>query len=463
MARLVKEELVPPLLSEEKIFDRIDAIFKGAEFLRRPNGSLEEAFPYESSFCVTALVSFDLLSAIHLLENRLDENTKSKYLSIVRPMMSFLNQADETHAFISNHLATAAAALCKWSLLTGDPGEQRGRLFLDRILNQQSEEGWFKEYDGADPGYQSLCIYYLADLHLLRPDLQLLEPLQRSIQFLWYFAHPDGSFGGCYASRNTRFYYPAGLEALASEIPEAAALAEFMHQSITHQKVVTLNGIDEPNLIPMFNAYCWATALYKKGQIKNQVSEATIPALSPGSWRKDFLQAGILINKDENNYTIISWHKGGVCYNFKGGKMYINAGVVVRDKKGRLYSTQASQKDNQITQNQNQITVESCFTRMHKKIPSPYHFILLRIFNVSFMRNRWFREWAKKILVWFLITGKKRLPVRNRRTISFQDEINITDELIGNSIGLQVVSLKSSFSDIHMASQGYWQKQDDES
>lgn len=199
LARLVAADLLPPWLSEPAALRRIEAMFHGAGRLRRRNGSLEEAFPHESSFCVTALVAFDLLSALRLLGSRIEDRPRARCLEIVRPMVEFLLAADEHHGFISNHLATAAAALFAWDSLAGeDLAARRGRVFLERILSAQSPEGWFREYEGADPGYQTLATYYLAALHQLRPDLELLEPLRRSIRFLWRFAHPDGSFGGHY-------------------------------------------------------------------------------------------------------------------------------------------------------------------------------------------------------------------------------------------------------------------------
>ena len=91
------------------------------------------------------------------------------------------------------------------SNLTNECDDGRVRELLDRILKHQSAEGWFKEYEGADPGYQSLCTYYLADVHRMRPNFDLADPLRESVRFLWHFAHPDGSFGGIYGSRNTRF------------------------------------------------------------------------------------------------------------------------------------------------------------------------------------------------------------------------------------------------------------------
>ena len=105
-------------------------------------------------------------------------------------MFSYLVKADETHALISNHLATAVAALARWHRRTGDiQAESKAKNLLARILANQSVEGWFSEYQGADPGYQSLCTYYLADVHRVRPDWQLLEPLRASISFLQHLAH----------------------------------------------------------------------------------------------------------------------------------------------------------------------------------------------------------------------------------------------------------------------------------
>ena len=467
LARLIANGLLPGYLSEQSISRRIGGMFTGAAALRRPNGSMEEAFPHESSFCVTALVAYDLLTAIELLDSRLDPARREYYLSVVRPMISFLHDAKETHAFISNHLATAAVALYKWSALSKEAGEARGKEILDQLLKGQHDEGWFREYEGADPGYQTLCTYYLTDLHRLRPDLNLLKPLHRSIQFLWHFAHPDGSFGGLYGSRNTRLYFPSGIEYLANEIPEAGVLATFMRDSIKNQTTVTLAAMDEPNLIPMFNAYCWAAAI-RHGEMEGNRERPEsvgleLPALSSTPYRKVFKGGGLVVDRGPDRYTVISWHKGGVCHHFQDGKTYIDAGIVARDQKGRLYSTQTYQANSKITLDKGKIAIDSHLVLLRKKLPSPYQFILLRILNLTLMRSTVIRNWIKKRLVRYLITGKTMTKVQNRRTISLDEKFNVTDEWIGHSNGFKRIDLKSPFAAIHMASQGYWQKQDDSS
>jgi len=335
MARLWKSKQWPYPTQEKQFVNRIDSLFAGTSALLRMDGSLEEAFPNEGSYCVTALVAFDLLSALNLLQEDIDDSTHLRWRCVISPMIDFLIEADETHAVISNHLATAVAALVKWHDLTGDQNaEIRGRQLLDRILSHQSEEGWFMEYAGADPGYQSLCTYYLADVHIMRPDWNLYRPLSQSIKFLHHFAHPDGSFGGLYGSRCTRFYYPAGIVALSKEMPEAAELACFMLESIKKQCVVTLSSMDEPNLVPMFNAYCWAAELFGAGKTDVIFSTPSLPAVSSTCFRHHFPQAGLIVDRGLNHYSIISTNKGGVVYHFVGGKaVIVNAGVVVKNSK----------------------------------------------------------------------------------------------------------------------------------
>ena len=159
--------------------------------------------------------------------------------------------------------------------------EKKINKLLQRILQNQSSEGWFREYSGADPGYQTLCTYYLVDAHIQQPSLNLLPALRKSIKFLWHFAQPDGSFGGLYGSRCTRFYFPSGILALANEIQKARALAAFMSNSVMNKTVVTLSSIDEPNLVPMFNSYCWAATL-QKTQKKFKKPLQLIPSMSHG-------------------------------------------------------------------------------------------------------------------------------------------------------------------------------------
>jgi hypothetical protein len=460
MARLWRAGQWPYATSPELFLQRIDALFDGARRLTRRDGSLEEAFPNEGSYCVTALVAFDLLCALDLLAPELTPQMAERWKAVVAPMVSFLDAADETHAFISNHLATAAAALVRWHALTADArSERRARGIVERILGQQSSEGWFKEYDGADPGYQSLCTYYLADVHRCRPDWQLAAPLASSVRFLWHFAHPDGSFGGLYGSRCTRLFYPAGLEALARDIPEAAALAQHMALSIAAGRVVTLASMDEPNLVPMFNAYCWAAALWPDRP--PVPAGVVLPALRHDCSRLHFAQAGLWIDAGPRHYTVVSTHKGGVVVHCRDGQLVdSDAGVVVRNPAGRLGSTQTLAADNRVHLDGEFLVVAAPIRPMPKRLPTPAGFLVLRLLCLSVFRARSLREWVKRRLVKMLIAGQRTWPASNLRRIRLGPELTISDDTT-LARGYACVEAPGEFVSIHMASQGYWQVQDE--
>jgi hypothetical protein len=462
LARLWRHGLWPYATLPGYFLQRINMLFQGAATLTRNDGSLEEAFPNEGSYCVTALVAFDLLCALDLLRDEIDSTTQARWIATVQPMIGYLIKADETHAIISNHLATAVAALVRWHHLTQDASaETRARELLDSILGQQSSEGWFREYEGADPGYQSLCAYYLADVHRLRADWNLTEPLRKSIRFLWHFAHPDGSFGGLYGSRCTRFYYPAGVLALANEIPEAAVLANYMATSIENQTVVTLLAMDEPNLVPMFNAYCWAAALANDGNRLLPAEELELPALSTKALRQYYPQAGLLVDRGERHYTIVSIHKGGVVSHFVADRPPVhNDGIVVRNPSGRFGSSQAYAANNKAEWQGDRLIIEAAIAPMPKQLTSPLQFLALRTLCISAFRFTRLRERVKQRLVRLLITGTKPWPARNLRTIYLGPGLTVIDAPELPS-GYQRVDHIQSFVPIHMASQGYWQRQDE--
>lgn len=460
LARLWSAGLWPYPTTRSVFLERIDAMIEAASKLTRRDGSLEEAFPHEGSYCVTALVAFDLLCALDLLDEEITPVRREHWEASIRPMLRYLIRADETHALISNHLATAVAALARWHRRTGDmQAELKAKDLLARILAHQSVEGWFCEYQGADPGYQSLCTYYLADVHLLRPDWQLLEPLRASISFLQYFAHPDGSFGGIYGSRCTRFYYPAGVLALAPDIPEAAALALFMGASVAKERTVTLSAIDEPNLIPMFNAYAWAAVECSHAE---RLTPKSIPAIEKVCFRRFYPEAGLLIDRGLSHYSIISTHTGGVVYHFSDNypSPLIDAGIVVIDPHRRYGSTQGYSRDNVVKLSQDEISITADITAMPKQWPSPLQFVVIRLLSLTAFRSSIFREWIKGRLVNMLITRRQVWPISNRRCIRLGSSLSIEDRP-NTKPGFSVLHDPGPFVAIHMASQGYWQIQDE--
>ncbi|MDR7866259.1 MAG: hypothetical protein RIN56_05525 [Sporomusaceae bacterium] len=462
LARLAASGLLPDYLTDAFVEKKIQSLFEGAKMLTRANGSMEEAFPYESSFCVTALAAYDLLSCLEVQEALLSKSEFASRIEIIAPMVAFLQKAEENHGIISNHLATGAAALYKWNNFIEDSkAEKKGHLLLDRILKNMSPEGWMREYDGADPGYQTLALHYLADLHRIRPDLELGEVLSKSVRFLSYFAHPDGSFGGLYGSRNTRFFFPSGLEYLAGENPTAATLAGFMRNAIKHLRTVTLLTMDEPNLIPMFNSYCWAAALAKSVK-DSSIQLGLLPCSDTRLKDVHFQQAGIFIKSTPEHYTVVAIKKGGVVasYSRDGTNRMIDGGsIVVRER--TAYSTQIfGEHETEWDNGTLSVTVEP--RAINHRYPKPWQFILLRVLNITMMRNRWFNGIIKKMLVAMLMTNIKKYGTTLIRKINFSGGLaHVRCEWKEYKPEHAQLYSGGEFKSIHMASAGYWQRGDE--
>lgn len=216
--------------------------------------------------------------------------------------------------------------------------------------------------------------------------------------------------------------------------------------------------------MPMFNSYAWAAAMKLEAKLtceeKNQ--ELILPCKDQSKMRIFYPKAGLFLDRGPNHYSVISTHKGGVIYHFQNGcRTLIDAGVVVSNKNAQLGSTQGFNQNNLIRQREECLEIKSSITVMPKKLPDPLQFILIRIFGWTFFQSTTLRELIKRVLVNLLITRRQTWPVTNLRIIHFGEALFFEDRtsLISD---YTVVENISNFVPIHMASQGYWQIQDEE-
>ena len=160
---LTHEDDDNPYYSEPKLLEWITGGFDFWVDIQRPSGDFDEAYPFERSLAATAFTSFYLAEAWRLLAGRLPPEAESRFRRALDRAGDWLMKNDERHGFLSNHLAAAATALYHaYQICEAERFEARSVYFLDRILEHQSEEGWYDEYGGADPGYQSHGSFYLA-------------------------------------------------------------------------------------------------------------------------------------------------------------------------------------------------------------------------------------------------------------------------------------------------------------
>lgn len=455
LAIAIKLELIE---SPGFVLKVIDSAIKAIAKIRAKNGSLVEAYPNEHSFCVTALVAFDVLSAIRHLRDHISPEQKKEYLNIIRPLIRFITHNDEEHAIISNHLATVVAAIELWNALSGEKSG-RGKELMGIIYSHQSEEGWFREYDGADPGYQTLCTYYLFCAYEITEDERLFRSLQKSAAFLKYFAHPDGTIGGLYGSRNTEVYYPAGVVALTSVSDDFALIACLLHKGVLEGNHIFPQDVDIGNFTVLLNAYAVAAVHYEK--CRKAFGEAQYLAPYENVFSKNFKHAGIYIRSTSQYYAIINHKKGGALKVFNKNTARINSedgGLFGRLANGKSFSTQ--QFDQQLMFNDH--TLNANFYITNELYLSPLNCILLRLLGIMLFRSIPLGNAFKKFIVKKLITGKKKIDGRAVRHFDFLENKIVVHETITKPRGCVAIGHFGKCTAIHMASSGYYLRQDEQ-
>lgn len=450
LSALLKMGAFGPAVDPDRIRALVNSMLAATPRLMRADGSFEEALPYEQSYCVTALVVHDHLCAAERLADQADDRAIELSVALA-PAVRFLVRRDETHGFISNHLATAAAALLRWDKLHGDAAARgKAEQLISRILDRQSSEGWFDEYGGADPGYQTLCMTHLADAAAVLNSPQLWDALDRGARFLANFAHPDGSFGGIYASRATRIYYPAAMELLGDRFAQARALADWMRPAIRDQAPVTLSAIDTPNLSPVFNNYCQALAVAPA----QDPSDPPSPASVGRHWMPE---AGLLADIGPNHHSIISARKAVICH-WQEDRMVLNdTGLVIEAVDGKHLTSQGDPETGFELDGEH-LVLEGKLAARSMPLPNPYNVLILRLLSVSVMRIPAVGALVKRMIAGLLVSARGKSAGRFRRDITLGRDLSVEDSW--EQRDLKRVSVDEPFSVIHMASSGYWQRSD---
>jgi hypothetical protein len=448
------------LEGNEKTLQWARASLKYWQNLQHSDGSFDEAYPREQSLAATAFTCFYLGEAYLMLIEDLPESDKDSLLDTFFKAGNWLCSNDEKHGILSNHLAVAAVSLFVIYKITGDTRfEQRTKYFLNRIYTYQSKEGWYEEYGGADVGYQTHTIFYLARLWQYTHDEELLESLKKSIYFQKYFIHPDGTIGGEYSSRNTEFYLPAGFEILASVCPDAALIAKYMRGSVNVQTGVGLASMDAQNFMPLFNNYLFAAEYSEDLDSTN----GSLPFEQEGEW--EFPDAGLLVKSNSNYHAILSLSKGGVLkiYDCKKKKLYLSdCGFWTVFENGKVASNQGLNRSGHINREGNKFKIEVPFTEIKQKTFSPFLFVLFRLFSLTFGKVRSIAYWLKILLVKVLVTGHQPVPINFTRKVRFTiNEIHLEDQIeLTENLDLKMLKSEAKFSAIHMGSSRYFCRQE---
>lgn len=415
--------------------------------IQHSDGSFDEAYPFEKSFVATGFSSLAISEAITLapVSPRIREAT----IAALARAGDFLIRTDETHAFISNHRSGAAAALLRIGRLTGSQAcIARANELIASVIDHQNDEGWYLEYTGADPGYQTQGTFYLALCYAESRDQSLLDSLKKACAFHEHFFYPDGTVGVEIGSRNTEFIFPGGFEILAPEIQEAGLIADRIALAIQARKAPGPYSMDSYNILPITNSFLVgaAAAVERAGKVY-------LP-----NENRYFAETGLSVIRNQKYHAVTNTRKGGAF------RIVSVDGVVSREEPGfalelgdgRIATSQSSGQAS-VTLDRIEVTVP--FTFAATTTLTPWLLIGFRIFSLTLGRIPFLARMLKSRLVKKLTVPGEAIAVHLHRVITFgENQVTIRDEVSASAdIAIKRIARGGPICSIHMGSSQYFE------
>jgi len=390
------------------------------------DGSCDDYYPFERALGAAVFSLQAMAEAYRLLE--LDDDDILDFF--VRQGQWVANH-DESGR-LANHEALAALALARVARTTCDGSFlHAANARVERVLDWQSDEGWFDEYGGADPGYQTVTIDALVKYRRLTGDERLDEPLGRAVRFARWFLHPDHSYGGPYGSRGTYHFYPHGMELLAAELPEAAELADGFLHSLAEGTDACF-GDDRMYVHRLGNLL----EAYLDWSPTAAIHNAPPPAVAV----RHFSKAGILVCRRGREHTVVSTARGGTFKHFpRRGTPVVDAGLILQTIDGRVAVSQWHALGRDVAcsldgtsgdchADEVTLTVAGELHWARFETISPWKQILLHLGMMTV--GRWCRRWIRQRLQRRLIAAGSCCPIRLVRRV----------ELLGRSVQADVLA-----------------------
>jgi hypothetical protein len=414
------------------------------------DGSCDDYYPFERALGA-AVFSLQAAARAYQLLGLDDKELLAWFGRRARWLME-----NEESGHLTNHHALAALGLWRVAEITGSQIFREAALKrMEQVLAWQDEEGWFEEYGGADPGYQTVTIDCLAKLRQATGSERLDDPLRRAVAFSSHFLHPDGSYAGEYGSRGTCHFYPHGFELLAEHLPEAADLADGFLQSVEQG---TFAHFSDDRL--------FAHRLGNRIEAYLDWSRTRPPAnVECRRLHKHFPNAGLFVYRDGNRHTVISTARGGIVKHFDGNRCVTDAGLVAETRDSTISVSQMHDRGRTVdvrigSDGSVRIIVSGSLHAARFETATPLKQSVLH--TGMWAAGRWCRTAVRRLLQRRLITGRSRFPIRLTRTIELTPgtpAVQVTDdiELMSPAVRVQRLAVGTDHQAAYVAACGVYQ------
>ena len=397
----------------------VEAGIRYAASSAHADGSCDDYYPYERA---TGAAAFSLLACLESYQ-LLDLRDRALIAFFAR-RANWLAACKET-GILSNHQALVVLCLTRvGELLETSQWERAKARRLERLLDWQCSEGWFPEYEGCDPGYQTLTVACLARVHQRQPDGRLQDALARAVELAACFLHPDGSYGGEYGSRNTYNFFPHGFELLGQWWPEALRINDGFLAGLA--RGLAPWDTDDRTI----GHHAWNYLLAWRDFVPERPSPQ--PRRQGRIWLR---QARILIDRRQDTELYLALNKGGTFKLFRRDQLVASdTQLSLQVQQGRwLRNAVAHLVDAYDTEiDENTVTVCGRLGWAKQTQMTPAKLLLLRCAMLTV--GRFWPNAIRWLLQRLLIVGKEDAPFSFRRRLHWDGRAwCVQDELHGSS------------------------------
>lgn len=288
--------------------------------IQNRDGSFSEWSVYEHGQPPTSFGLFSMIEAYKIIKNEFTRNETFKIKRTFRKAADWLCKNVDKRAL--NHEVVAVSALYSaYTLFKKDHYLKVISEKLKVIMKFQSMEGWLKEIDGPDTGYNLLSLTHLSIYWKMSADSRVLKIMKKILDFNKYFVYPDGVHGGGFNSRFASASWTLGCAILANEYEVAKSLCFISLKSITTGKIKGQhNYTDYQRCVTL---YYYLLTYDEIKNIKNKVNLNNIPSFSNKIILKKFPLGEIFIVKNRNYYAVIGPGASiGELYSYKKRKSF---------------------------------------------------------------------------------------------------------------------------------------------
>lgn len=387
--------------------------------LQNKDGSFDEWYPGEHGWAgPTGYLTYALSETYSLIKEKLLPAMRKEVESCLLRASWYLAKGWERHVLF-NHVAMALLPIYLVADQLNDAAlKDHFFLLWKKSLGYfDFEEGWGIEYDGADIGYQSATLSFLSRLHKKFNNSEVEEICKKSINFISYFAFPDGSFARKLGSRQTDLLFHYGVEYWSESDELAASLQEWSRQALKGRKQLWPSEHEDHYFIYRMVEFCDCLDFEEE-----KSSEEKLPYLK-SNFSQHFKNAGIFIKKKDELYFVLNWKRGGAAISFSGSELSGNdKGFVFSSKDGTSYTSFMPQERPSFSElDDMSYLIKGSAKSFKQPVFSTWTMILFRIASKVLASHKLGAYWLKAFIRKILLNLSKDKAVGFEREISFSE------------------------------------------